>query len=162
MKENLFEKFGNMNQNEINLSLYHSAKKGNIDEVHYLLTSTELKHNADVHCQNDEALHTSYFYGHLELTKYLVSSPLLKEHADIHSRNDQMFVFCYGNYSETSYYNFLNFLIFELKIQKTPKIISYMEEYQTEEFKKAFDSRDLSEDLVPSLNDNKNKPKAKI
>jgi len=162
MEQNLHLKFNTLNQDEVNIALYYACKKGNLDEVNYLLTSPDLTYHSDIHYENDEALHTSYFYGHLEITKYLLSSPKLNEHADIHSRDDQMFVFCYGNYIEQDYAEFLNFLIFDLNITKTPRIKKYMEEYNSQEFKKAFDIRDLNKELDFSSTKKDNNPKVKI
>lgn len=74
-------------QKNIDLAFTSACFGGKIDFVKYLLTSNDLKYNADIHDKNDLGLRTACFAGHLHVVSYLLTSPDLKEHADIHGDN---------------------------------------------------------------------------
>jgi ankyrin repeat protein len=61
---------------------------GRLDIIHYLLTSSDLKQNVNIHIGDDFAFRIACKKGYLDVVKYLVESPELKEHADIHVYKD--------------------------------------------------------------------------
>jgi ankyrin repeat protein len=86
-----FKKFQNYSKQEIN-SLFSDACT-NDDQIliKYLLTSTDLKHNADIHFNDDFALRTACRKGQLDFVRYYLTSPDLKEHADIDVKDNYPF-----------------------------------------------------------------------
>ena len=96
-----YKKYQNYSLYEIDTEFINACKKGNLEVVKYLLTSTELKDNADIHVDNDYGFRFACYYGKLEVVRYLLTSTDLKEHADIHANNDLGFTnACYNGYLE--------------------------------------------------------------
>lgn len=81
-------KYPGMTQDELNEELADSCKRGNLEEVRFLLTSPKLKEHADISYEDYSSLIFAYRFEHLEVFKYLLTSPELKEHADVHARED--------------------------------------------------------------------------
>ena len=86
-----FKEFHNYSKQEIN-SLFSGACTNN-DQIliKYLLTSTDLKHNADIHFNDDFALRTACRKGQLDFVRYYLASPDLKEHANIDIKDNYPF-----------------------------------------------------------------------
>lgn len=81
---------------ELNTALIKACFDGELEKVKYLLTSHELKFNAQAQCHDGDydlsfPLKQAAFNGHFEIIKYLLTSPDLNEHADIHFENDDAF-----------------------------------------------------------------------
>ena len=64
---------------------------GHLDIMHYMLTSSDLKQNIDIHTGEDFAFRMACKKGYLEVVQYLLESPELKEHADLHVYKDIAF-----------------------------------------------------------------------
>jgi ankyrin repeat protein len=75
-------------KNHINEALLNACVDGDLDKVKFLLTSPELKHNADINYNDNAALHQACEHNQLHIMQYLLTSPELKKHADIHSKDD--------------------------------------------------------------------------
>jgi ankyrin repeat protein len=85
-------------EEELHEKLISACKKGNLDQVKYLLTSPELDTHASINYSNNNntVLTEACWYGHLEIVDYLLTSPDLIEKADIHFNDDQSLIFaCY-------------------------------------------------------------------
>lgn len=52
------------------------AERGHLNIIKYLLTSSELKENADIMSKNDNTFRKACQHGHLELVKYILNTPL--------------------------------------------------------------------------------------
>jgi ankyrin repeat protein len=83
-----YSKIHKFTKKQINESLLDACIDGDLDKVKFLLTSPELRHNADIHYKEDKPLHQACEHNQLHIIQYLLSSPELKEHSDIHSKND--------------------------------------------------------------------------
>jgi ankyrin repeat protein len=88
MKKNYYDKFKDLSQEELNKSLCEACKFNDLDEVKYLLTSSELKEHADITNNDNAPLIIACMCGHTKIAEYLLTSPDLKKHADIHADND--------------------------------------------------------------------------
>ena len=90
---------------------------GRLDIIHYLLTSTDLKQNVDIHTGDDFAFRMACKKGYLEVVQYLVESPELKEHANIHVYKDIGF----RQSMENGYSNIFNYLL-KFKLDEDLKV----------------------------------------
>ena len=79
--------------NSINDEFRWACENGEFENVKYLLTSPDLKENADIHADDDWGFIFACQNGHLDIVKYLLTSPDLKEHADIHAEDDLGFIY---------------------------------------------------------------------
>lgn len=61
-------------QDTLNMSLLYSTSGDNIEIVKYLLTSKELKLNANIHFRSDKCLKNAIDNGKLNIVKYLLTS----------------------------------------------------------------------------------------
>lgn len=123
---------------------FHLAcQNGHLDVVKFLTTSPELKaagHTfVDIHIENDYALQLACSKGQLDVVKFLTTAPELLEaghsFVDIHSNDDRGFLLaCVHEYRPL-----LDWLIFDLKIELTPSILSILKTYP--EFEVLFQSR---------------------
>lgn len=95
------KEFNNYSQQEVN-SLF--SKACNDDDqalIKYLLTSKEMKYNAEIHNSDDYALRTACRKGNLELVRYYLTSCDLTEHANIDVKNNYPFnIACSMDYLE--------------------------------------------------------------
>lgn len=91
-------KFNNVANESLSQSglIYHLAQAcyyGDLDEVRYFLTSSELKEKANInyyqqyHGTVDDPLSMAAMGGHLHIIEYLLTSSELKEHANIGFHN---------------------------------------------------------------------------
>jgi ankyrin repeat protein len=87
--KSFYSKYKNFSQKKLNIAFNEACVNGNLDEVRYLLTSTELKEHADIHFNNDNGLSDACWEGHLEIVKYLLTSPELTEHAFINDHQEK-------------------------------------------------------------------------
>lgn len=120
---------------------------GHLEIVKYLMTSPDLTFHASVHSDSGQGLISASKGGHLELVKYLLTSPDLDEHADIHANYDA--VFCGA--SERDNFEVIKFLIFEMNIEKTKYIKTYLEDYPNERIENMFKIRELNQQLESEL-----------
>ncbi len=98
MSKIYYDKFQASSQVELDQALISACLNDNIDEIKYLLTSKDIKLNANIHADEDFLLRTACRSGNLELIKYYLTSPELKEHANIHAKSNNVFNFaCYSN-----------------------------------------------------------------
>lgn len=90
IRSSLYEKYKDSTQKEINDAFLHACSKNKFgfDTIQYLLTSSEIQFNADIHYCEDYGLSWACINGDFRLAQYLLTSPDLKEHVNIHARND--------------------------------------------------------------------------
>ena len=148
-----------INQEELNAQFIDACKNGHLELVKYLLTSPELKEQADIHGQDDEGFIWACRCGHLEIVKYLLTSAELTELVDIHARNDEGFrSACAQGHLEV-----VKCLIIDMNIDKTTHIEDYLNENKdNENVQQAielFNTRDLHHQLNENIKDNKEKVK---
>ncbi len=95
---------------------------GRLDIMHYMLTSSDLEQNVDIHTADDFAFRIACKKGYLEIVQYLVESPELKEHANIHVYKDIAFRQSLENGHSNVFNYLLKFQLDEdLKINETKK-----------------------------------------
>jgi ankyrin repeat protein len=83
-----YEQFKDCSYLELNSRLCLACEKGWLEEISYLLTSSDLPINASLNYDNGLPLTSASKKGKLEIIKFLLTSPNLKNHANIHSKND--------------------------------------------------------------------------
>jgi hypothetical protein len=84
----LFDRYKNLSQEQLQRCFYASCRSGYLDEVKYLLTSSDLNEHADIYANEGDALIFAVENGHYEVIEYLLHSPELKEHINIHTQYD--------------------------------------------------------------------------
>lgn len=96
-----FKEFNNYSQQEVNSLFSKACTDDDQALVKYLLTSKEMKYNADIHHSDDYALRTACRKGNLELVRYYLTSFDLTEHANIDVKNNYPFnIACSMDYLE--------------------------------------------------------------
>lgn len=88
INKSLLKQFKDKSKKELSMAFIQACHNGELGKVKYLLTSNELKENADIHYMGDVGFIAACDNGHIEIVKYLAISPELKEHANIHTIND--------------------------------------------------------------------------
>jgi len=124
---------------------------GNVELVRYFLTSPDLKEHPNIHTKymggSDYGLVVACQLGHTDVVKYLLNSPDLKEHSDIHADGDRPLLISWNK----KHFDIVNFLIFEMNIEKTPTINIYIHEEGMNDLQKMFDTRELNQQLNEEL-----------
>ncbi len=114
----LYNKFKDCNSRQIDVAFIQACQNSDLEKIEYLLVSSELNQNANIHCGNDGIIDTLCSYSNLEVLKFLVSSPKLKEHISINSQDNLLFkkaiIF--------KRFDILNHLIFECNLEKDTSI----------------------------------------
>jgi hypothetical protein len=130
------------------------GKKG-LELVKYLLTSKELTRHADINVDDGQGFIIACNKGNLELVKYLTASPELNKHINPHSKHDLGFRLALQNAytNEPGSMEILNYLIFELNLEKTKLITQYLDvkDDLAIQINKFFDMRDLNRELNKEL-----------
>lgn len=88
-----------LSQNELNTRLINLFRQQvilndpqSLEMAHYLLSSPELSHHADIHAEDDYIIKLESSVGNLDVIQYLLTSPLLKEHANHRASHDESFI----------------------------------------------------------------------
>lgn len=137
-------------QHNINNAFNIAIRQYDFKLVKHLLTSPHLPIHADIHYDNDMAIHNATENGGEQILDYLLTSPELKEHINIIPHLDEIFENCLANlyiekensYEQGSYdqygnknmvYNVdiedtLNYLIYDYCISPTDKIIELLKD----------------------------------
>jgi ankyrin repeat protein len=87
-----YKNFKDLSQDEVNQEFLNACKYKNLETIRYLLTTTELKFNADINIKKGYALQLACEGGDLAIVKYLINSPELKEHIIINENIDEGFL----------------------------------------------------------------------
>lgn len=85
----VYNKYRKLSAEKINHAFIDACHDGNLNEVRYLLTSTDLKNNANIHYYDDSGLSDACWHGHLHVAKYLLTSPELIEHANLNNHEEK-------------------------------------------------------------------------
>lgn len=134
-----------------NLYLHTAVMQGHKEMVEYLLLSRKTPIICDIHSDDDRALIYSFTYNHLDIAKFLLLSEKIEEHSNIHTQKDSIFKFL----CELNDPKYLEFIIFELNIDKTDEIEKLLQEPQHQFIEKMFDIRDLNSNLNINLSGKK-------
>jgi ankyrin repeat protein len=138
--------------------LRNACKFGNLDIVKYLVASPEIKEHACPQHPDNIFLYSAYDNNRLEVVKYLLSSPEVVKKPDIHLNEDETFIYC----TKYKLYDIVNYLIFDLNIEKTEYIKTYLTNNPDEKINSWFNLRDLNKELNESLNTNELQKKPKL
>jgi ankyrin repeat protein len=80
---NLFEKYKDLKEDELNSEFLDACSSGNLEVVKYVLTSSELKYHADINCESGLSLYNACEAGHLEIVKFLLTGKNLSQKYDM-------------------------------------------------------------------------------
>lgn len=133
------------------LPLINACGNGHLDIVKYLLTSPELKEHANIHIDNDSALISACGSRHLNVFKYLLTSSELKDHANLNAREGEIFDICFKHNQKNDRLEIINYLIFDLNIERTEYINNLLTEYPNEKVEEWFKLRKLNNELNKEL-----------
>ncbi len=114
----LYNKYKRMTTKELNNALEAVCVSGDLNEVKYLLTSSDLKSHANPTIHSNSPLFMACREGHLHIVKYLLSSSELKKHADIYSDHNR----CFKTICAFGRLDIAEYLIFEFGIEKNKEI----------------------------------------
>jgi ankyrin repeat protein len=183
MNTELFELFSEMDQWELDQHFNDACRENNLEQIQYLLTSPDLEIHADIRNNENLGFRLACKEGNLQIVKYLLTSPEIMVRPDIRSRNDYGLKTACSNkhydmlrfliedgYSfeekDANYdiafkaaFNFrrpeaIQFLIYELDINKSPAIIEHIQNNPGELADKAehmFKVRDMNKQLEAEL-----------
>jgi hypothetical protein len=162
----LYDQFKSHSQEDLDNAFICACDEGDITKAKYLLTSEELKKNANIHAQNDLAFHICCLHMHnkkknLKILDFLVTSSELEENVSIHAIDD----FAFHRALVFEAFEILHHFIFDLNIDRTPKINKYLSDHPNKKIESLFALRDLNEKLnneLSSDNISNNSKKIKI
>ncbi len=126
-----------------------ACENGHLEAVRYLLASPDLKEHIPITARRGFYLLEACWNEHFEVVRYLLTSPELKEHPSIHNNDDEIFSYALSE----NKIDLINFLIFEIGIEKNENIIDLLEEQQNEKVKGWFQLRELNKDLKADLSE---------
>lgn len=137
--------------------LRNACKFGHLDIVQYLIASPDLKEHASPQHPDNIFLYSAYDNNRLEVIKYLLGSPEVLNKPDIHINKDETFIDC----TKYKLYDIVNYLIFDLNIEKTEYISTYLKNNPDEKVNSWLDLRDLNKNLNESLSSDTNNQQKK-
>lgn len=152
--QHFHKKLNNLDHRALHNALETACINGSLNEVRYLLTSTELKFKIDIHVHNNNPLYLACQSGNLHIVKYLLTSPDLKTHADIYSHKNR----CFRAVCNSQHLDIAQYLVCEYKIEKSENIENYFKSKKTPfalHVKHLFEMRDLNSSLENELNSDK-------
>jgi ankyrin repeat protein len=147
----LYEKFKNLDHRELHNALETACINGFLDDVRYLLTSTELNKHIDIHVHNNNPIYLACQSGNLEIVKYLLTSSELKKHADIYSNKNR----CFRAVCNSQHLHIVEYLVNEFKIEKNENMENYFKSKKTPfcaYVLHIFEMRNLKSSLESELN----------
>lgn len=141
MNKTFFQQYGNLPKYHLNSYLIIACANGQLEQVKYLLSSQELKENADINCDNDGAFITLCMYGFIEHYHHILIKKLLQNE----------------NYKEPDYEGILQYIIYDKNIQLTEDIVNFLNNIKERnkdffmKIEKMFSLRDLNQKLKKEL-----------
>lgn len=142
--------FANKNMSEaINECLVKACDYHNKTIIKTILNNEILSKHIDFNYRDNEALDIVCRNCNLELVKFLLTSPDLKIHPPV---NEAVLYTCFGNDGNEKLMSIAHFLIFDLKIKKTPSVVQVLKSYPNEQVNKWFELRHLAKSLDKELN----------
>jgi hypothetical protein len=150
-----FIKYRKKSKSSMNYELLSACRKGELEEVKYILTNPELKVHADINFEDkvtmENALSEACESGNLDIVDYLLFSKELKENINIEKSIDSAFYEAFRN----GHVHILKYLIFQAKIKKTEyikKIIANpTPKYMSDDMDSFFRMLELNENLNNEL-----------
>jgi hypothetical protein len=138
-------------QHSINRDFITYCQKGKIKAAMLLLNSPTTKFYPDERTVN-QAVIEAYFLSKIKVMKYLLESAEVSKKPDLNYKKNLLFRSIYADKD----YSLLNYLIFDLKIDKTPRIIEELEDNPDSRVSQMFMLRELNTELVTNASE-KNK-----
>lgn len=145
--------------------LESAAIHGQKEVITYFLSSDTNKYNI-IGSKENFILNNLSQLLHFEIINSLIKSPLFKDKFDLHTNNDILFIQAYNNHKD----DFLDYLIFERKLEKTKKIEEFLndpqlhrqDDHYLKKIKYMFEVRDLNNELNNELKTNSGSIQKKI
>lgn len=128
------------------LAFKNACEKNHFEIIKYLLTSQDLKENLDL-SKNENVIIIAADNDNINLARYLLTSKDLNGQINIHYAEDSIF----RSTVQNNQINFLQFLIFEMNIEKTESIKKFLNESANKEVDRLFELRDLNNRLEDNL-----------
>lgn len=132
-----------LSQYSINQEFISLCQKGKIKEATLLVNSTTNKFQPDDRTINQAVIEV-YFSEKIKVMKYLLESDDLSHKPNLNYKNNLLFRTIYADQN----YPLLHYFIFDLKIEKTPRIIEELEHNPDKKVSKMFMLRELNTELV--------------
>lgn len=123
--------------------LSNSCNMGNFDLVKFLTQSPSLQVHANPN--NTQAVANSCAKGDWDIVEYLLKSPEIKEHPNVLEDPDKIFKAAFNTFASIERNKFIKFLIFELKIEKSPAIIECLAQKFDARIDEMFKQRDAQQ-----------------
>lgn len=132
-----------LSQYSINQEFIQACAKGNTKKATALINAIDTKFTPDDRSLN-QAVIESYYQGKFNTMKYLLESDCLCKKPNLNYKNNLLFRTIYAD----NEYELLKYLIFELKIEKTVRIIEELESNPNQYVSRMFLLRELDTDLI--------------
>jgi hypothetical protein len=142
-------------QYSVNQDFLNACTKGDIKKATTLLNSNTARFHPDNRILNQAVIEV-YFINKINVMKYLLTSLNLSKKPDLNYKNNLLFRSIYADKD----YDLLNYLIFDLKIEKTARIIEELERDPDPKVAAMFMLRELNSELV--LNEDMKTKKTKL
>lgn len=130
-------------QSSINHEFSKACHNGKIKDAILLLNSTTNKFHPDERTVNQAVIET-YFLNKIKVMKFLLELDEISKKPDLNYKNNLLFRSIYADKE----YSLLNYLIFELKIDKTARIIEDLKENPDKRVTEMFLIRELNTELL--------------
>jgi hypothetical protein len=142
--------FANHNMSDaINECLVKACDYNNTTIIKTILNNEILSKHIDFNYRDNEALDIVCRNCNVELAKFLLTSSELKMHPPV---SESVLYTCFGNQENEKLMRISNFLIFNLKIKRTPSVVQVLKNYPNEQVTKWFELRHLAKSLDKELN----------
>ncbi len=142
-KEEERKDFNKANQKYINQLLLEKCESGDLKTFKEIIFSEKFKDHYDIHYISESFLSGACKSGNLEMVKYLLTSDELKENSDYKKSKNLPFI----NALLWKSTEVLEYLIFDLKIEKNQEIIDILDKSPSPMAESFFRKRDLDNSL---------------
>lgn len=134
-------------ENVLNTYLFSSCAKGNLEEVKYILLSSDLSIHPNIQSADNYALFQACYHAHLDVVKFLLTSPELSLYCDVHANKDHAFKSSVLN----NFPELIHYFIFQFGLKKNIEITNFLKEKERFDILGLFDSRTLQQSLEKEL-----------
>jgi ankyrin repeat protein len=133
--------------NTYSYPLIFAAKEGHLDVVKYLLEDPDI----DIKTNNGAAFCYACHQGQLQIAKYLLSNQKYRNNVSL----NEAIEYGFSNALANKQNSVLEYLIFELNIERSGYITEYLKQYSNNDFKNyiegLFDKREIKKSLEKEL-----------
>lgn len=129
---------------------YRACSNNQVKVLEYLFKHPKVQQDRDFGIKSGELLQLACAYSDLNTIKFILTYPEFKDKINIHTKRDVLFDTLIRNRKT----DVIQYLIFDLNIEKTQEIKEFLKRTTTAEIEKMFTIRDLNGELRDELKGN--------